>query len=79
MRLSRGSKQATKEPLGASSLEDWPSYLENSPGETMRPLYRASLKERISAYGRTQLALDAGFILLLALIAGVVFVSMLRI
>ncbi len=79
MRRSRGSTPRTKESLGASSLEDWSSYLENSPGETMRPLYRASLKERISAYGRHRLALDAGFILLLALIAGVVFVSMLRI
>ena len=64
-----------KERLGTSSLEDWPSYLENSLGETMRPMFRASLRERISAYLRSRLLLDAGFILLVAFLAAMVFVS----
>lgn len=71
--------KAMKGRLVSSSLEDYASYLENSPGETMRPMFRASLLERINAYLRHQFVFDVGCILLLALIAGVVFVSILRI
>ena len=64
-----------KEPLGTSSLEDWASFLENSPTMPIRPMFRASLSERISAYLRHHLLLDAGFILLLGFLIGMVFVS----
>jgi hypothetical protein len=51
------SNRATKAHSADCSLEDWPSFLENCPGGTMRPLFRASLPERISAFSRTPLGL----------------------
>lgn len=64
-----------KERLGTSSLEDWSSFLENSRGETMRPLFRASLPERISAFSRTPRGLDVLCILWIMFLLGLVFAS----
>lgn len=75
MRYFSAWSQRTKERLGASSLMDSRSFLVNSQTTPMRPMFRASLPERISAYLRHRLLLDAGFILLLGAIIGAVFVS----
>ncbi len=61
-----------KARLGGSSLEDWASHLENSPGETMRPLFRASRLERIAAFGRTPLGLGVLCILWTAFVVALV-------
>jgi len=65
--------KARKEPLGASSLEDWASFLENSPTMPMRPMFRASLKERIAAFFHTPRVSDALFILWIAFLLALVF------
>lgn len=66
--------QEIKGRLGNSSLEDWPSFLENSPGETMRPLFHASLLERINAYLRTPRGLAVACIWWILFLLGLVFV-----
>jgi hypothetical protein len=68
------SKRATKAHSADCSLEDWPSFLENCPGGTMRPLFRASLLERIAASSRTPRGLAALCICWLLLILALVFV-----
>ncbi len=75
MRFFNDSRPQIPAPLGSSSLEDWPSFLENSPGGTMRPLFRASLLERIAAYSRTPQGLAAGCILWLLFLLALVFAS----
>jgi hypothetical protein len=53
MRFSPDSIKATKGRLGDSSLEDWPSFLENSRGEITPHQSPASLPARIAAFSRT--------------------------
>lgn len=79
MRSSSDSTKATTEPLGASSLEDWPSFLENSQTEPTRPLFHAFLLVCITAYLRTPRGLAALSILLAALMVALVFASTLLI
>ena len=67
------SNRATKAHSADCSLEDWPSFLENCPGGTMRPLFRASLPERIARYVRTARGLAALCICWLLLILALVF------
>ena len=67
--------QRARERLAGSSLEDWSSFLENSPTMPMRPIFLAFLRGRIVAYIRSRLLFDAAFIVLLALMAAMVFVS----
>jgi hypothetical protein len=59
------------------SDDSWPdrsrSTLVNSPGETMRPLFRASLLERISVYSRTPPGLVVLSILWVVFVLGLVF------
>lgn len=74
MRYSNDLKPEIKEPLGGSSLEDWASFLENSHGGTMRPLFRASLLERICAYSRTPRGLAVISILWALFLIALVFV-----
>ena len=58
-----GKNPATKGRLAVSSLEDWPSFLENSPGETTHRTCPASRLERIAAYSRTPRGLAVASIL----------------
>ena len=69
------SKLLLKARLGDSSLEDWASFLENSRGGTMRPLFRASLLERIGAYSRTPRGLAVVCICWIAFVLALVFAS----
>ena len=48
MHFSHDSTKATKGRLGDSSLEDWSSFLESSPGEKTHPLSRVSRLELIA-------------------------------
>lgn len=74
MQSFNDSSPQIKAPLGDSSLEDWASFLENYPGGTMRPLFRASPLERISAYLRTPRGLAALSIWWVLFLLGLVFV-----
>ena len=53
MRSSKGSTNRIRGRLGNSSLEDWPSFLENSPIEVTRTSLVVCLLERIVACSRT--------------------------
>ena len=75
MPLLRDLNLAMKARLGASSLEDWASYLENCPGETTLPPFRASLRGRIAAFLRHRLVSGAIFILWIAFLLALVFAS----
>lgn len=76
MQSSRDPKAAIKGRLGGSSLEDWPSFLENSPGEETLPPSPASLPARIAAYLRTPRGLGVLCILWLLFLLALVFVFM---
>ena len=64
---------AIKEPLGGSSLEDWPSFLESSPGETTPLLSRVSRLELIALFLRTAPGLAVLSILWVLFLLGLVF------
>ncbi len=63
-----------KARLGSSSLENWSSYLENSPGETMHHPSRVSLLGRIAAFLRTPRGLAVVCILWPVFLIALVFV-----
>jgi hypothetical protein len=65
--------QEIKGRLGDSSLEDWASLLESSPGETTRATSRVSLPERIAASSRTPRGLAVICTLWIAFLLGLVF------
>ncbi len=73
MRFCRGSKAEIKAPLAGSSLEDWVSFLENSPGGTTRRQYRVCLRERIAASLHSLLGLAAVYIFLIVSLSALVF------
>lgn len=79
MSYFKGSRKATKEPLGSSSLEDWSSFLESSHGEETSPQCPESLLGRIVACSRTPRGLAVSCILWVLLVLVLVFASILLI
>lgn len=79
MQFFRDSKARIMAPLGSSSLEDWPSSLENSPGETTPPLSHVSRLEFIVLSLRTAPGLVVLSILWVLFLLGLVFASILLI
>lgn len=67
------STQQLKAPLGTSSLENWPSFLENSPGGTTPPTSPASRLERIVLWLRSPRGLVVACICWLLLVLAAVF------
>ena len=73
MRFFSDSSKATKGRLGDSSLEDWASFLENSPTEQTSPHSGESKQALIGLGSLHRRALAVVFICWIAFVAAMVF------